>query len=114
MVWIDVMDITKWSISGSEKSVPAKDHQSKRLRCVAIVPSYGNYVAYAYLAGRVHRAVPSNQNRQTALRQPMAARDQARWLPHHCSQERRAGEALQPPRQRPDLPLSADRRGARP
>jgi hypothetical protein len=23
MVWIDVMDITKWSISGSEKSVPA-------------------------------------------------------------------------------------------
>jgi hypothetical protein len=29
MVWIDVMDITKWSISGSEKSVPAKDHQSK-------------------------------------------------------------------------------------
>src|SRR5262245_43390698 len=24
MVWIDVMDITKWSISGSEKSVPPK------------------------------------------------------------------------------------------
>jgi len=26
----------------------------------------------------------------------MAARDQARWLSHHCPQKRRAGEALQP------------------
>jgi ATP-dependent DNA ligase len=49
MAWIDVMDITKWSISGSEKSVPAKDQQSKRLRCAAIVPNYGHYVAYAAL-----------------------------------------------------------------
>src|SRR5262245_10816466 len=36
-----VMAITKRSISGSEKSVPAKDQQSKRLRHAAIVPSYG-------------------------------------------------------------------------
>jgi hypothetical protein len=33
----DVMAITKRSISGSEKSVPAKHQQSKRLRCAAIV-----------------------------------------------------------------------------
>src|SRR5262249_51647540 len=32
-----VMAVTKWSISGSEKSVPAKDQQSKRLRCAAAV-----------------------------------------------------------------------------
>jgi hypothetical protein len=56
-----VMAITKWSISGLEKSVPAEDQQSKRLRCAAIVFSYRHYVA-AYLAGRVHRAVPPNQN----------------------------------------------------
>src|SRR5262245_18469503 len=31
------MAVTKWSISGSEKSVPAKDQQSKRLRCAAAV-----------------------------------------------------------------------------
>jgi len=43
-----VMAITKRSISGSEKSVPAEDQQSKRLRCAAIVPSYGHYVAYAH------------------------------------------------------------------
>jgi hypothetical protein len=52
-----VMAITKWSISGSEKSVPAKDQQSKSLRCVAIVPSCGHYVA-AHPPGRVYRAVP--------------------------------------------------------
>ena len=33
----DVMAITKRSISGSEKSAPAKHQQSKRLRCAAIV-----------------------------------------------------------------------------
>src|SRR5262249_28093445 len=48
--------ITKRSISGSEKSVPAKDQQSKRLRCAAIVPSYRHYVAYAHPPGWVHRA----------------------------------------------------------
>jgi hypothetical protein len=32
-----VMAITKRSISGSEKSAPAKHQQSKRLRCAAIV-----------------------------------------------------------------------------
>src|SRR5262249_3550937 len=52
-----VMGITKWSISGSEKSVPAKDQQSKRSRSAAIVPSYQHYVT-AYSPGRVHRAVP--------------------------------------------------------
>jgi len=30
MVWIDVMDITKWSISGSEKSVPADTKTIKK------------------------------------------------------------------------------------
>src|SRR5262245_13617218 len=60
MVWIDVMDITKWSISGSEKSVPAKDHQSKRLRCAAIVPSYGHYVAYAYPPGGAGSVTAAN------------------------------------------------------
>src|SRR5262245_29347059 len=53
-----VMAITKRSISGSEKTVPAKDQQLKQLRCAAIVPSYGPYVAYAHPPGRVHRAVP--------------------------------------------------------
>src|SRR5262249_22740665 len=86
-----VMAITKWSISGLEKRRSIK----KRLRHAAIAFTYRHYVA-AYLAGRVHRAVPPNQNRQAAVRQPMAARDQARWLPHHCPQERRAGQALQP------------------
>ena len=37
----------------------------KRLRRAAIVPSYGHYVA-VYPAGRVHRAVPPNQNRYAA------------------------------------------------
>jgi hypothetical protein len=50
----------------------------------------------AYPPGRVHRAVPSDKNHNTAVRQPMAARNQARWLPHHCPQDRWAGEALQP------------------
>jgi hypothetical protein len=38
-----------------------------------------------------------DKNHNTAFRQPMAARDQARWLPHHCPQDWHAGEALQPP-----------------
>jgi hypothetical protein len=53
----DVMAITKWSISGSEKSVP-KHQQSKRL---TIVFNYRHFVA-AYPPGRVHRAVPPDQN----------------------------------------------------
>ena len=32
MVWIDVMDITKWSISGSEKSVPANTGKQRKPR----------------------------------------------------------------------------------
>ena len=48
----------------------------------------------------------------TALRRAVAARDQARRLSGHRPQGRRAGEALQPPRQRLDRPLPADRRGA--
>src|SRR5262249_37846781 len=35
----------------------------------------------AYPPGRVHRAVPPHQSPHAALRRPMAARDQARWLP---------------------------------
>src|SRR5215471_21633771 len=73
------MAITKRSISGSEKSVPAKHQQSKRLRCAAIVFNYRHYVA-AYPPGRVHRAVPPNQNRQAAVGRPMDSRNQARWL----------------------------------
>src|SRR5262245_62300761 len=37
----------------------------------------------AYPPGRVHRAVPPDQNRQATLRQPMAARNQARRLQRH-------------------------------
>src|SRR5262245_31684852 len=55
------MAITKWSISGSEKSVPAKHQQSKRLRCEAIVFNYRHYVA-AHPPGRAHRAVPPDKN----------------------------------------------------
>src|SRR5215813_8034236 len=38
----------------------------------------------------------------------------ARRLPHHRPQGRRAGEAIQPARQRPHPPLPADRRCALP
>jgi hypothetical protein len=67
----------------------------KGLRHAVIAFSYRHYVA-AYPTGRVHCAVPSDKNHNTALRRPMAARNKARWVPHHCPQERRAGEALQP------------------
>src|SRR5262249_32625055 len=73
---------------------PPKITNGKRIKWGAKGPNYRHYVAYAYPPGGVHRAVPRNQNRQAALRRPMAARNQARWLPHHCPQERRAGEAL--------------------
>jgi hypothetical protein len=53
MTSADVMAITKWLISGSEKNAAA---------CAAIAFSYRHYVA-AYSPGRVHRAVPPNQNR---------------------------------------------------
>jgi len=50
-------------------SIPKRETRNeKRLRNAAIAFSYRHYVA-AYLASRVHRAVPSNQNRHTALRQ---------------------------------------------
>ena len=70
----------------------------KLLSHAAIGFSYRRYVA-AYPPGRVHRAVPPKQNRQTALRQRLAARDQARWLSGHRPQECRTGKALQPSRQ---------------
>ena len=54
----------------------------------------GRHYVEAYPPGRVHRAVPSDKDQATAVRRPMAARDQARPLPHHRPQERRAGEAL--------------------
>jgi hypothetical protein len=44
------------------KSVPATHQQSKGLRCATIVPTCGHYVA-SYPPGRIHRAVPPNQNR---------------------------------------------------
>ena len=40
----------------------------------------------------------------------MAARNHARWLPHHRPQERRTSEALQPSWQRLHAPVPADRR----
>jgi hypothetical protein len=43
-------------------------------------PNYGHYVAYARPPGRVYCAVPSDKDRQVALRRPMAARDQARRI----------------------------------
>src|SRR5215510_13528020 len=53
-IWIDVMDITKWSISGLEKTTLNQKKVETR--------SYRHYVA-AYPPGRVHRAVPPYQNR---------------------------------------------------
>jgi hypothetical protein len=41
----------------------------------------------AYLPGRVHRAVPSHKDRQVALRRSVAARNQARRLPHDGAPE---------------------------
>jgi hypothetical protein len=38
MVWIDVMDITKWSISGSGKSVPADTTTIKKAPGVPGLP----------------------------------------------------------------------------
>ena len=49
-----------------------------------------------------------------ALGGALAARDQARRLPHHRPQGRPAGEALQPGGQRPDSALPADRRALSP
>jgi len=49
-------------------------------------PNYGHYVAYARPPGRLHRAVPSDQNRRTTCRRPVAARNQARWLPDYRTQ----------------------------
>ena len=63
----------------------------------------------AYLPGRVHRSVLSNQNRYTALGRSMAAGDPARRFSDNRPQECRAGEALQSSGQRPHPPLPADR-----
>src|SRR5262249_22166201 len=50
----------------------------------------------------------------TAERRCLGPRDQARRLPPHRAQGWRASAALQPPRQRPYLPLPADRPGGPP
>jgi hypothetical protein len=50
----------------------------------------------AYPPGRLYRAVSPDENLNAALRRAMAARDQARWLPHHRPQGRRPSAALQP------------------
>src|SRR5258706_5292071 len=70
----------------------------KGLKRATIAFSYRHYVA-AYPTGRVHRAVFPNENRQVAIRQRMAARDQARRVSGDRPEERRTGEALQPSRQ---------------
>src|SRR5690348_15930305 len=44
---------------------------------IAIAPMLLTRHVAAYPPGRVHRAVPPKQNQQTALRQRMAARNQA-------------------------------------
>src|SRR5262249_37211748 len=64
----------------------------KRLRNAAIAFSYRHYVA-AYSPSRVHRAVPSNQNRQAAFRPPMAPRNQA-WRLAQVSLYSRPGNDL--------------------
>jgi hypothetical protein len=45
---------------------------------------------------RLHRPVPSDESLPPALRRAVVARDQARWVPRHRAQGRRAGAALQP------------------
>ena len=57
---------------------------------------------------------PTRRGAAAADRRGVAARDQARRLPRRRPQGRRPRAALQPSRQRPDLPLHADRRVARP
>ena len=68
------------------------------------------HIVAAYLAGRLHRAVPANEGPTPAGGTPLATRGQARRIP--CI-ARRDGErvGLQPPGQRFDQPFSADRRG---
>src|SRR4051812_27347192 len=58
--------------------------------------------------------MPADQGTAAADRRPVAARDQARRLSPRRAQGRRPRATLQPPRQRPDLPVLADRRGAVP
>src|SRR6516165_5624441 len=58
------MAITKRSISGSEKSVPAKDQQSKRLRCAAIVLAIGVMLRMRTLpAGFIAPCLPTKTDR---------------------------------------------------
>src|SRR5262249_32735564 len=53
----------------------------------------------AYSSDRLHCAVPPHQNRQAALRRPMAARDQARRFSDYRPEGRPASAPLQPSRQ---------------
>jgi bifunctional non-homologous end joining protein LigD len=56
--------------------------------------------------------MPAHQSAAAADRRDLAARNQARRLPRHRPKGRRTGEAVQPPGQRPDAALPADRRVA--
>jgi ATP-dependent DNA ligase len=60
MVSAAVMAITKWSISGSEKKDPRSGLRLVKFAITTAQFYLSPYVA-AYLAGRVHRAVPPNQ-----------------------------------------------------
>ena len=56
--------------------MPAGRARTRLARRDVVPSNFMRYVA-AYRPGRVHRAVPPNQNRQVTLRPRMAARDQA-------------------------------------
>ena len=50
----------------------------------------------------LHSALLTHEGGSAAIGAALAARDQARWLPHHSSQGRLSSEALQPAGQRPN------------
>src|ERR1700737_3692924 len=64
-------------------------------------PASGAYpiahaAVFAHTAAGLHCALPPHISPAAAIRRHLAARNQARWLPGHCSQGRRAGETVQP------------------
>jgi pimeloyl-ACP methyl ester carboxylesterase len=58
---------------------------------------YAGMLRYEYSTSRIHRPLPAHQGQHAAFRRTVDSRNQARWLPHHGPQERRAGKALKPP-----------------
>jgi hypothetical protein len=75
------------------------------------IPAGNAFEAMVAPAAWLHRAMSAHQSPAPAKGESVAARDQARRLPRHRAQGRRARSALQPPRQRPALALRVDRRG---